>query len=214
MPLSLRSRAAGLLAARLRADERVAGAFNRSQLRRHQRDPIELPADFLLQHRRQLMAVAGSQRLEPFETISPKRVVVLDALANEQALDPIGMLLLRAACRARARSAGVDPRRCRLSAGELTIRRRPLSPRCGACGPRLLARVVSHCFPSGPCRLAVDDAPGWAASLHALSVEHQRDVVDRLKHEPSDKSAKPPIDRLPGREIIGSIRHPPPERAM
>jgi hypothetical protein len=31
--------------------------------------------------------------------------------------------------------------------------------------------------------------------------------VDRLKQEPTDKSAKPPIDRLPGREIIR--QHPP-----
>ena len=57
----------------------------------------------------------------------------------------------------------------------------------------LLARIVSPCLG----RLAVDDAPGWACfASHALSVEHQRDVVDRLKHEPTDKSAKPPIDRL------------------
>src|ERR1700751_740467 len=50
--------------------------------------------------------------------------------------------------------------------------------------------------------------PGWARfASHALSVEHQRDVVDRLKHEPTDKSTKPPIDRLPGREIIR--QHPP-----
>ena len=63
-----------------RADERVAGAFDRSQLRRHQRDPIELPAYFRLQQRRQLTAVAGSQRLESFETISPKRIVIPDAL--------------------------------------------------------------------------------------------------------------------------------------
>jgi len=32
----------------LRADERVAGAFDRSQLRRRQRNPIEFPADFRL----------------------------------------------------------------------------------------------------------------------------------------------------------------------
>ena len=69
----------------IHTDERVAGAFNNIQLRRHQRDPIELPADFLLQHRRQITAVAGSQRLELFETITPKRIVVLDALAAEQA---------------------------------------------------------------------------------------------------------------------------------
>ena len=57
-------------------------------------------------------------------------------------------------------------------------------------------------------RLAVDDASGWARfASHALSVEHQRDVVDRPKHEPTDKSAKPPIDRLPRRKIIR--RHPP-----
>jgi hypothetical protein len=55
------------------ADERVAGAFDRSQLPRRQLDPIEFPADFRLQRRRQLAAVPGSQRLEPFETISPKR---------------------------------------------------------------------------------------------------------------------------------------------
>ena len=77
----------------IHTDERVAGAFNNSQLRRHQRDPIELPADFLLQHRRQITAVAGSQRLELFETITPKRIVVLDALAAEQAPESIGMLM-------------------------------------------------------------------------------------------------------------------------
>ena len=71
----------------LRADERVAGPFDRSQLHRHQRDPLELPAYFRLQHWRQLAAVAGSQRLEPFE----KRIVIPDALAAEQALDPIGV---------------------------------------------------------------------------------------------------------------------------
>ncbi len=58
-----------------RADERVAGPFDRSQLRRRQRDPIELPAYFRLQQRRQLAAVAGSQRLEPLKTIAPKRRV-------------------------------------------------------------------------------------------------------------------------------------------
>src|SRR5208337_4443750 len=75
-----------------RADQPVASAFDRSQLRRHQRDPIEFPADFRLQHRRQLTAVAGSQRLESFETIAPKRIVIPDALAAEQAPNPIGML--------------------------------------------------------------------------------------------------------------------------
>jgi hypothetical protein len=38
----------------------LSGAFDRSQLRRRQREPIELPADFRLQHRRQLAAVDGS----------------------------------------------------------------------------------------------------------------------------------------------------------
>ena len=73
----------------------------------------------------------------------------------------------------------------------------------------LLARVVSPCFSFRSFdRLAVDDAAGWARfASHALSVEHQRDIVDRLKHEPTDKSAKPPIDRLPRREIIR--QHPP-----
>src|SRR5208283_2875686 len=71
------------------------------------------------------------------------------------------------------------------------------------------ARVVSPCFSFWSFdRLAVDDAPGWARfASRALSVEHQRDVVDRLKHQPTDKSAKPPIDRLPRREIIR--QHPP-----
>src|SRR5271157_2769661 len=77
---------------RFRADERVAGAFDRSQLRRHHRDPIEFPAYFRLQRRRQLTAIAGWQRLESFETISPKRIVIPDALAAEQAPNPIGML--------------------------------------------------------------------------------------------------------------------------
>src|SRR5277367_1756974 len=73
----------------------------------------------------------------------------------------------------------------------------------------LLARVVSPCFRFRSFdRLAVDDAPSWARfASHALSVKHQRDVVDRLKHEPTHESAKPPIDRLPGREIIW--QHPP-----
>src|SRR5271166_449352 len=54
--------------------------------------PPFAPADFRLQHRRQLTAVAGSQRLESFETIAPKRIVIPDALAAEQAPNPIGML--------------------------------------------------------------------------------------------------------------------------
>ena len=86
MPLSLRSWAAGgspLLG--VRADERVAGPFDSGQLRRRHRDPIEFSAYLRLQQRRQLTAVAGSQRLEPFETISPKRIVIPDALAAEQA---------------------------------------------------------------------------------------------------------------------------------
>ena len=72
-----------------------------------------------------------------------------------------------------------------------------------------LARIVSPCFSFWSFdRLAVDNASGWACfASHALSVEHQRDVVDRLKQEPTDKSAKPPIDRLPRREIIR--QHPP-----
>src|SRR5208283_5983216 len=48
----------------VRTDERVAGAFDRSQLRRHHRDPIEFPAELRLQHRRQFTTVASSQRLE------------------------------------------------------------------------------------------------------------------------------------------------------
>src|ERR1700722_20081426 len=78
----------------------------------------------------------------------------------------------------------------------------------------LLARVVSPCFGFWSFdRLPVDDAPSWARfASHALSVDHQRDIVDRLKQEPTDKSAKPPIDRLPRREIIR--QHPPsPARA-
>ena len=73
----------------------------------------------------------------------------------------------------------------------------------------LLPAIVSPCFSFWSFdRLAVDDASGWARfASHALSVEHQRDVVDRLKQEPTDKSAKPPIDRLPRREIIR--QHPP-----
>jgi hypothetical protein len=73
----------------------------------------------------------------------------------------------------------------------------------------LLAGVVSPCFRFRSFdRLAVDDAPGWARlASDALSVEHQRDVVDRLKHEPTHESSKPPIDRLPGREVIR--QHPP-----
>ena len=38
-------------------------------------------------HRRQLTAVAGSQRLEPFETISPKRIVIPGALAARPGSD-------------------------------------------------------------------------------------------------------------------------------
>ena len=52
---------------------------------RHQHDPIELPADFRPQHRQHLMAVAGLQRLESFETITSKRIMIPDALAAEQA---------------------------------------------------------------------------------------------------------------------------------
>ena len=60
----------------VRADERVAGAFDPSQLHRRQREPIELPADFRLQHRRQLAPIAGSQRLEPLTAIAAKRIVI------------------------------------------------------------------------------------------------------------------------------------------
>ena len=44
----------------------------------------------------------------------------------------------------------------------------------------LLAPIVSPCFRFRSFdRLAVDDAPGWACfASHALSVEHQRDIVD------------------------------------
>src|ERR1700754_2785488 len=49
--------------------------------------------------------------------------------------------------------------------------------------------------------------PVGLASRPTRSRSHQRDIVDRLKHEPTDKSTKPPIDRLPGREIIR--QHPP-----
>src|ERR1700733_1017086 len=99
-----------------------------------------------------------------------------------------------------------------MSAGvRLTIRRRPsVSTAMWRLRPAIfLPRVVSSCFSFRSFdRLAVDDAPGWARfASHALSVEHQRDIVDRLKHEPTDKSAKPPIDRLPRREIIR--QHPP-----
>src|SRR5690242_4908200 len=76
----------------VRADERVAGPFDRSQLRRRHRDPIEFSAYLRLQQRRQVTAVAGSQLLQPFETIAPKRIIIPDALAAEQAPDPIGML--------------------------------------------------------------------------------------------------------------------------
>ncbi len=107
----------------VRADEPVASAFDRSQLRRHQRDPIEFPADFRLQPRRQLTAVAGSQRRESLETITPKRIVIPAALAAEQAPDPIGVLnafleqraaLARQAAailvfRARRANQGTDP---------------------------------------------------------------------------------------------------------
>ena len=55
--------------------------------------------------------------------------------------------------------------------------------------------------------LSMTPPVGLASRPDALSVEHQRDIVDRLKHEPTDKSAKPPIDGLPGREIIR--QHPP-----
>src|SRR5664279_4347584 len=57
-------------------------------------------------------------------------------------------------------------------------------------------------------RLTVDAAAGRARfASDALSVEHQRYVVDRLKHQPTHESSKPPVDGLPGREIIR--QHPP-----
>src|SRR5271163_4652097 len=96
-----------------------------------------------------------------------------------------------------------------MSAGvRLTIRRRPsVSTAMWRLRPTIfLPASYPLVFASGA--LAVDDAPGWARfASHPLSVEHQRDIVDRLKHEPTDKSAKPPIDRLPRREIIR--QHPP-----
>ena len=45
-----------------------------------------------LKRRRERTAVSGSQRLEPFETIPSKRIIVPDALTAEQTLDSIGML--------------------------------------------------------------------------------------------------------------------------
>ena len=58
-------------------------------------DAVQLPHMgyvFRLQQRRQLTALAGSQRLEPFERISPKWIVIPDAFAAEQVRYPIGML--------------------------------------------------------------------------------------------------------------------------
>ena len=64
-------------------------------------------------------------------------------------------------------------------------------------------------------RLAVDHAGGRARLPPGpLAVDHQRHVVDRLEQETAHEAAEPPINRLPGRKILRSIRQPQPARAM
>src|SRR5271168_3669880 len=92
----------------------------------------------------------------------------------------------------------------------LTIRRRPsVSTAMWRLRPTIfLPASYPLVFASGALTDWLSTTPPVGlASRPTLSVEHQRDIVDRLKHEPTDKSAKPPIDRLPRREIIR--QHPP-----
>nr|WP_256213619.1 hypothetical protein [Sphingobium sp. YR768] len=44
-------------------------------------------------------------------------------------------------------------------------------------------------------------------ALLALTVEHQRDIVDRAEQQPADEPPKLPVDRLPGRKVVR--QHPP-----
>ena len=93
MPLSLRSWAAGLF--RSSASVRMSASRARSTaascvVTTAIRSSSRRISAFSIGGR--FTAVAGSQRLEPFETISPKRIVIPDALAAEQAPNSIGML--------------------------------------------------------------------------------------------------------------------------
>ena len=75
---------------------------------------------------------------------------------------------------------------------------------------RLLAGVIAT--QSAGCGsldgLTIDDAGGRARlPTGPFTVHHQRDVVNRAKQHQSDKSAEPPVHRLPGRKILR--QHPP-----
>ena len=57
-------------------------------------------------------------------------------------------------------------------------------------------------------RLAVEHAGGGAVgAARALTVDHHRQIVDRRKQRQPDQAAEPPVDRLPGREVLR--QHPP-----
>ncbi|MCY1364198.1 hypothetical protein D9M69_509930 [compost metagenome] len=48
-----------------------------------------------------------------------------------------------------------------------------------------------------------DTSAGARLPSLQLPVEHQYNIVERAKQEPAHQSAKPPIHRLPGREVLG-----------
>src|SRR5271154_4264819 len=93
----------------------------------------------------------------------------------------------------------------------LTIRRRPsVSTAMWRLRPTIfLPASYPLVFASGALTdwLSMTPPVGLASRPTRSRSSIQRDIVDRLKHEPTDKSAKPPIDRLPGREVIR--QHPP-----
>ncbi len=78
-------------------------------------------------------------------------------------------------------------------------RNMPLAPH------RLLGRVIASLCPGrwGLYGLAVDDASARARFAPGpLTIQHQGDVVDSAKKHQPYEAPKPPIHRLPGREVL------------
>jgi hypothetical protein len=67
-----------------------------------------------------------------------------------------------------------------------------------------LASIKAALFRRGRLdRLAVDYRCSWTLiPVLALAVEHQRDIVDHAEQQAANKSPEPPIDRLPGWEVV------------
>src|SRR5688500_4783184 len=74
------------------ADQRVALTLDPGHLRNDHVDPLDLPADRRLEPVRQGASIPGRERIKTGQAILPERVVVGDALAREQPLDPVRML--------------------------------------------------------------------------------------------------------------------------